>query len=384
MDDIYAQAQVTLIAAAGPNPTYGLPGISTRPRTLEHSVRIGNTKLVQLMLPGPDFPHSPWWKRSWTYQEGVLSKRKLVFTDHQVYYVCNGMRAAEIMHLHDPTLSTPLDASSFTSASSFSEMLWQFTTRSYVSYLSDISRRALSHPSDALNTCLGILKATNTTHIWGVPAEIQAAKWNHTIALHWRHDGSATRRLGFPSWSWAGWQGGVNMRDSTVTCAFGAVFVGSRNDSLWQTVHAYISSGRAVRLAGKDTAPCFLKIRGEVVDAAFLRDQWPDVTDFGYGEENDRPRARFSLAFESTSALCVLYMDERVESAEEMRDVVALGMGTESEECCVSALLLKPSGDVYRRVGLMRMMCEASYCCWSRGEHAFWMVASRSRTVIIE
>jgi hypothetical protein len=40
-----------------------------------------------------------WSSRGWTYQEGVLSNRKLVFTDHQVYWECRGMATQESIYL---------------------------------------------------------------------------------------------------------------------------------------------------------------------------------------------------------------------------------------------------------------------------------------------
>jgi hypothetical protein len=39
--------------------------------------------------------HSKWGSRGWIHQEGLLSKRWLVFTDHQITYDCNGMRCTE-------------------------------------------------------------------------------------------------------------------------------------------------------------------------------------------------------------------------------------------------------------------------------------------------
>jgi hypothetical protein len=139
------------------------------------------------------------------------------------------MHAAESIYMHHDPNDKLTDTSSFTDSASFSEMMWLSGSRSSASYLSDISRRALSHPSDALNTCLGILKATNTTHIWGVPIEIKPCAWDHKIALHWRHELNATRRHGFPSWSWTGWQGGVDMQGDNVEVPWGTMFLGNGN-----------------------------------------------------------------------------------------------------------------------------------------------------------
>jgi hypothetical protein len=38
---------------------------------------------------------SHWAARAWTFQEGYLAKRRLVFTEEQVYYECGGMYSAE-------------------------------------------------------------------------------------------------------------------------------------------------------------------------------------------------------------------------------------------------------------------------------------------------
>jgi hypothetical protein len=381
MDEIYTKAQLTIVAAAGNDSHYGLPGVGSRSRIDGRHVRIGNTKLVQLLRPGSDFEKSPWWNRAWTYQEGVLSKRKLVFTDHQVFYVCNEKQSAESLYTNtqDPDLA---DEKWFSDPRSFSEMMLPTGPRPYVSYLGDISRRALSRSSDALNACLGVLKATNTAHVWGIPID----KQDHGIALCWRHDIVMQRRYGFPSWSWAGWDGGANFHDSIVTSPFVTVLLG--NDSrTWQTVYEYNSSGRAEKDAGKSNAPRLLSLTGWVLEAASLNTQWPDVGDFGTGaaiQQDDRARPRFTLSFDGTTVLSILYMDQQMKSAEELHDVVAMGVKSHSKDCCISALLLKPHGNVYRRVGMIEFTCEYRTCRTLRGSHVFWEQSARMRTVVVE
>lgn len=293
------------------------------------------------------------------------------------------MHAAESIYMHHDPTDTHKTASSFTDSASFSEMMWPSGSRSSASYLSDISRRALSHSSDALNTCLGILKATNTTHIWGIPIEIKPCAWAHKIALHWRHDLSATRRHGFPSWSWTGWEGGVEMQEDNAEVQYGTMLLGNDHKT-WETVHQYITSGRARSLAGRSSAPHLLKVTGLAIDAALLRHQWPDITDFGYGA-GAGSRPRFTLKFHGASALCVLYMDEKMNGTEQMHDVIALGFQKGNSKCCVSALLLKPRGDgVYVRVGLMQMSCEYPTYSWCARGHVFWSRAARERTAVVE
>lgn len=48
---------------------------------------------------------SQYWTRGWTYQEGVLSNRRIVFTEHQTYWECRSMashESADITLFHTP------------------------------------------------------------------------------------------------------------------------------------------------------------------------------------------------------------------------------------------------------------------------------------------
>ncbi|KAK2613145.1 hypothetical protein N8I77_000072 [Diaporthe amygdali] len=80
---IYGNAVLTLIAAAGKNSDYGLPGVGSRERAEQNSLSIGN-KLYIRTFPhaSQTFKASKWATRGWTFQEGLLSKRRLIFTDY--------------------------------------------------------------------------------------------------------------------------------------------------------------------------------------------------------------------------------------------------------------------------------------------------------------
>ncbi|KAF2140414.1 uncharacterized protein K452DRAFT_230998, partial [Aplosporella prunicola CBS 121167] len=87
---IYANAVVTFIASAGENPSYGLPGApGSRKRRAQSAVRVGNQQFTSTG-GAPTFllRRSKWWKRAWTYQEALLSRRCLVFTDDKVLFQC--------------------------------------------------------------------------------------------------------------------------------------------------------------------------------------------------------------------------------------------------------------------------------------------------------
>ncbi|KAK2042427.1 HET-domain-containing protein, partial [Colletotrichum somersetense] len=68
MDLIYNNAELTIVAAAGPDETYGLPGIGSSKRLRQHAVELNDTTVIST---GPDPATyveqiSRWWKRGWT------------------------------------------------------------------------------------------------------------------------------------------------------------------------------------------------------------------------------------------------------------------------------------------------------------------------------
>jgi hypothetical protein len=64
--------------------------------------------------------------------------------------------------------------------------------------------RQLSFPEDILNAFRGVLKlygSGSSEDLWGLPGTDLAG----AIAWYYDQDEPSKRRLGFPSWSWAGW-----------------------------------------------------------------------------------------------------------------------------------------------------------------------------------
>ena len=75
MNMIYGHAEVTIIAAAGENPSYGLPGVNQRRRTSQSYAKVrGYTLVSTLSPPQREVESSRRATRAWTYQEEVLSR----------------------------------------------------------------------------------------------------------------------------------------------------------------------------------------------------------------------------------------------------------------------------------------------------------------------
>jgi Heterokaryon incompatibility protein (HET) len=95
MDRIYEGADATIVACAGSNADFGLPGVGLINRKCQLSAVVGDQILVSSPPPlAAAMKESAWMKRGWTYQEATLSRRCLFFTELQVYFVYREMNAS--------------------------------------------------------------------------------------------------------------------------------------------------------------------------------------------------------------------------------------------------------------------------------------------------
>jgi hypothetical protein len=229
MDLIYMNAQVTIIAAAGVDPHYGLPGVNGTLRKQQPFLKIGRHILAwTLPHPAVSVGQSKWATRGWTYQEGILSKRRLIFTDRQLLFECNGMHRTE-------SVMVPLNAMTEKNTKVFR---WDIPSGAFawktpgsepndaMRYISEFSRRELTYPEDRLNAMKGIFHLFERSklpiyQITGVPIlpttnrendyfrhkRERTAEQSFLVGLTWRPERAGKRDPYFSSWSWAGWTG---------------------------------------------------------------------------------------------------------------------------------------------------------------------------------
>jgi hypothetical protein len=204
MADIYASAQLTIIAAAGDHADYGLPGIQPRSENQPLQPIVG---IVQLLAqPSPlqvrTLLSSKWASRAWTFQECYFSKRRLFFTENQVEFVCNS----------SPTKMRSTGWIPFAPRDKSQEQNDFVLARGIVG---GYAGRQLTYESDALTaivSALHSLSAGNVQHIWGLPFCLTSANQGQSgsyiqLPLLWRHNEPCLRRVNFPSWSPIGWSG---------------------------------------------------------------------------------------------------------------------------------------------------------------------------------
>lgn len=212
MDMIYESAQLTLVAAAGVNPSHGLPGVS-RPRSnFTFTLIMGSVELSTMhanLLPR--IMLSKWYSRAWTLQEAIFSPRKLFFTKAGILMSCR----------------TRLQAESFFGTYNPRTDLILTSTRDIFQCLTAYTERKLGRDLDALHAFLGFVRRFESTdgifQCRGLPIRpmryysdsIQSPLTSTPkcfpicYALCWdRGTGrpAQERRAQYPSWSWMGWR----------------------------------------------------------------------------------------------------------------------------------------------------------------------------------
>lgn len=247
MDAIYKSAYFTIVAAAGNDADYGLPGVS-RPRSPQLGCRLGKYYFVSVRLDALyDLDKSKYSTRAWTYQEKLFSDRCLVFTEHQAFY-----DSPESLQLE--TLSSPVhwktqyisyatqkhlqldfrnheEQEDFGINGAFSmkpvslpyeecALSVPYREPDYLSlleqHIQQYSNRNLTYDFDALNAIKAILERfeigeRSIGNACGVPSSF-GSEPIFGYGLSWTHadiENPRRRRLDFPSWSWAGWAEGV-------------------------------------------------------------------------------------------------------------------------------------------------------------------------------
>ncbi|KAH8681997.1 hypothetical protein BX600DRAFT_429895 [Xylariales sp. PMI_506] len=213
MESIYHNSEFTIIAAAGNDESHGLPGVGTRYRSDQPMVHFeGNTILWIPKDPRESIKSSRLYTRGWTYQEEFLSRRRLIFTEEQVYFECNNMSCSESTHynldsIHSTNKSKP---QRWLAPGLFNPIRFQDWDKNQLDEISDddafdtylrvveeYSKRRLTLDKDALNAYHGICKWLSLIRCYGDTKNC------------WDSSGAPRRRSGFPSWSWAAWDGEV-------------------------------------------------------------------------------------------------------------------------------------------------------------------------------
>ncbi|KAI0548221.1 HET-domain-containing protein [Xylaria curta] len=225
MGHIFERAHFTIIAANGWDANQGLRGIKgfTEPRNVSSQLLSGREYMSRI-----DHTRTPWYSRGWTYQEMLLSPRKLFFLYGYIMWECSdavwhegtGTTGSFPIAVETDWIRGKLEAYSKRSFVGRSFRPADATVnplKYYVALIRQYNSRGLTFPEDGLNAFMGITtKLTDyfpDGFLWGLPIEL------FDIALLWQPDEDMTQRrskqddaLQLPSWSWVGWQGLIDDR----------------------------------------------------------------------------------------------------------------------------------------------------------------------------
>ncbi|KAG4435078.1 hypothetical protein IFR05_009437 [Cadophora sp. M221] len=234
MASIYANAAICIVAAAGLSPRTGLPGVSSSRKYLQSIARINGNTVLGAFLPNfrRMVMETKWGSRAWTYQEFVLSRRILIFTESEIFYHCVTLTHRESRVEHWSKRQTfwqgEMDGWDFLNDYKIFSMLLEdeasdntFKENLYRACVACYSTRQMSYGIDGLNAFTGVLKVierqSGTQTTFGLPNRNlhESLIWRQGNSLRRRTetfttaDGTHCERPLFPSWTWAAWEGGV-------------------------------------------------------------------------------------------------------------------------------------------------------------------------------
>ncbi|KAI0517442.1 HET-domain-containing protein [Xylaria bambusicola] len=206
MGNIFEGAYLTIVAANGWDANHGLRGIKgvTEPRNVTSQL-IASPEYSSYV----DRTRTAWYSRGWTFQEMLLSPRKLLFLYQFVLWECSGT----VWHEWTGVIGNPLSPSSPTIAPFVGKRsLEAKPLQQYLDSVRQYNARALTFPEDGLNAFLGITTRFTVCFpdgfLWALPIAM------FDKSLLWQPAEDMTRRqskrsdsIQLPSWSWVGWQG---------------------------------------------------------------------------------------------------------------------------------------------------------------------------------
>ncbi|KAI0026114.1 hypothetical protein F4780DRAFT_718549 [Xylariomycetidae sp. FL0641] len=376
MGNISSNLSVALIAAIVEGQASGLPEIGAVRRQEQRTERIGDVTFLQgFPSAASRIKSSEWASRGWTFQESYLARRRLIFTDYGVSFLCNSMHRTENVkqpfrqvHYRAPDPGSPdyneLRDSGFHGLIPLKTSSWLGDWTFWP--LEEYSRRTLRHDSDALNACLGILQRLGSLglkSIWGLSLGLRS--------FHWFHPKPARRRNEFPSWSYIGWDGTMSVpRRSLDFKIFSDILLGGRDGTdIHQPLICVCDYKASPEEQGESYK--FLHISSNVISTALVRISSSESLGYRLGKMNKSTQAHgnrgaFNHAWSTAGDRYLPHghyacFDEKDLSSLEVLIVPLYGervkiLGQRWVFSRMYMLVLQPQNGVFRRVGCIGIL----------------------------
>jgi hypothetical protein len=230
MDRVYRNAAVTLINAGGEGPDCGLPGVSSHPRCRQSVVTVHDVTYSTVPNVKLEMLESTWSTRgctvklatpsvmlltlhnTGTYQEGLLSRRRLIFNQSHVAFQCMESYAfdsfSSIFSLlysnhsfqyPDPTFADAMQGfPALFAAEDMGHVPDHCKVRWIDRRITEFLSRTLTYQADMLNAFMGALRQAWTLpnpsyHFWGLPfasgtEDVMPTESNVLASLSWLYE----------------------------------------------------------------------------------------------------------------------------------------------------------------------------------------------------
>ena len=212
MASVYSNAYVTIAATEGEDSNYGLPGISKERLRASSYLKLSFSPDCHYIAADPVLsgePHTTYHTRGWIFQEWSFSRRTIVFHQQTVSWVCQILLQREDSN-HLYSISRRL-----------TRHVWEGWPNipAYCHAVERYSQRKLSQLEDVLAAFNGFMTIEGCVMEGDINFGIlelffdRVLCWRHDVRSlqHRRTDLEGNILKDFPSWSWAGWFGSLDM-----------------------------------------------------------------------------------------------------------------------------------------------------------------------------
>lgn len=218
MGAFYASALITIVAADGDSASGipGLKGVSDSRRVRQTLIPFGGETL---MCPEFEIRLGEYRKRGWTYQEYIMSQRRLIFAGDRMHWVC------QCCHWHEEVaLGSEFNRRMVPQEPEPNLILRGLPDlKSLRELMSNYNSRHFSYEEDVIPGISGLLSLFSRSFqggfLCGLPEMFfdRALGWCASSDLRRRKPSGRPAKdqlphsLGkLPSWSWAGWEGRIS------------------------------------------------------------------------------------------------------------------------------------------------------------------------------
>ncbi|KIW03915.1 uncharacterized protein PV09_04758 [Verruconis gallopava] len=210
MGEIYKNASLTIVCMDGEHADHGIPGISSPRRHRQFILDL--TSEVQVLgapIREQPFNKMTWHARAWTYQERLLSSRKLCFFENTYFWECGLTHWTEDIaaEADDQTVDNFYFRSLADATSGVIEDNPFPDLQQYCDLVEEYCTRQIGLDTDALNACSAILARLRPS--WPGGFHFGLPEFFFDITMLWILIKPLERRPEFPSWSWLGWKNGA-------------------------------------------------------------------------------------------------------------------------------------------------------------------------------